>query len=245
MARDHRVRDGECISSIASDHNLSWETVWNHPNNAALKQKRKSPNLLKKGDSVHVPDPVLKEHPAATAAMHKFVLKRPKAQLRLRVVGEPPPKPRAGAPAPPPPPDRRRAITEDPEPDTAPLADEPRAGVAYVLEIEGASIRGETDSDGRIACDIPPNARTARLILEPETPRETILPLALGHLDPLEEVSGVKQRLANLTFGCGEGDDETPELAAALRAFQEKHGLSVTGEVDQATRDKLREVHDG
>jgi len=30
-----------------------------------------------------------------------------------------------------------------------------------------------------------------------------------------------------------------------LRAFQKDHDLDVTGEADQATRDKLKEVHGG
>lgn len=93
--------------------------------------------------------------------------------------------------------------------------------------------------------EIPAGARAGRLILEPGTPNETILPLNLGHLDPVDAVSGVKQRLANLTFECGSGDDLTPELAGALRMFQQKNGLEITGEIDQATKDALAKLHDG
>jgi len=134
--------------------------------------------------------------------------------------------------------------TEDPEPDTRPRDDEPRANVAYKLEVEGQVFTGTTDGDGRLEHDIPPDAARGQLILEPDTPNESIFPLNLGHLDPVSELSGVKQRLANLSYGCGDCDDEeTPQLAEALRAFQAKHGLSINGEADDATRNKLKEVH--
>ena len=78
----------------------------------------------------------------------------------------------------------------------------------------------------------------------PDTPDETEVTVNLGHLDPITEVTGVKQRLRNLCFDCG---DQTPEenedLETALRAFQSKHGLSVTGTIDQATRDELSKQH--
>lgn len=35
------------------------------------------------------------------------------------------------------------------------------------------------------------------------------------------------------------------ELAQALRMFQAKNGLDVTGEIDQATKDALAKLHDG
>jgi len=244
MATDYRVQRGDCISSIAYAFNLGWEVVWNHPDNAELKEKRGDPNILKEGDVVHVPDLEQKECEVPTGALHRFKVKKMTAQLKLRIVEEPPPPSKPQKP-PPPSSDRKNSITEDPEPDTTPLKDKPRAGVAYTVEIDALSIQGKTDGDGMLTCEIPPNAKTGRLILEPGTPNETILPLHLGHLDPISEVSGVKQRLANLTFKCGDGDDETPELEAALRVFQEKHGLKVTGKIDDATRDELKKAHDG
>src|SRR6185295_4058908 len=98
---------------------------------------------------------------------------------------------------------------------------------------DDATIEGKTDADGFIDCEMPPNATKGRLILAPGTPHETELPLNFGHLDPIEEISGVKQRLKHLCFDCGDpNDEETPELESALRAFQAKHGLSVTGKID-------------
>ncbi len=275
MPEDYTVRAGDCISSIAFDHGFFWETLWNHPKNANLKSKRLDPNILKEGDIVHIPDLSLREESRATEKRHRFKLKGAPAKLRLRILEEPkPPPPPAGASMPaaaqdsggslldnasaavkqglsiPGAQNPRESITEDPETETTPQPDKPRANVPYLIEIDGTTITGQTDSDGRIEHHIPPNARQGRLILEPGTLNEVELPLNLGHLNPLmdasgaTDVSGVKHRLANLGFDCGDRSDETtPELTAALRAFQEKDGLQVTGEVDQPTRDKIRQLH--
>ena len=32
----HTVEQNECVSSIADDNGLYWETIWNHSENAAL-----------------------------------------------------------------------------------------------------------------------------------------------------------------------------------------------------------------
>ena len=244
MASQYTVQRGDCILSIAHDHHLPWEKIWSHPDNADLKSKRKDPNILCEGDVVHIPDPVQKTISVPTGARHRLVVKRQVVKLRLRVVVDLGPKP---APAPPPAPpsaDRRNITEEDPPPDTSPRTDQPRKSLAYKLTIDGVTIAGTTDGDGYIDCEIPARAQTGQLVLAPGTPDETEVTVNLGHLDPITEVTGVKQRLRNLCFDCG---DQTPEenddLETALRAFQTKHGLSVTGTIDQATRDELSKQH--
>ncbi len=86
MAEDYTVEQGDCISSIAFDHGFFWGTLWNHANNAALKQKRKDPNVLMEGDMVHIPDLTLKEDSAATERKHRFKLKGVPAKLRLQLL---------------------------------------------------------------------------------------------------------------------------------------------------------------
>ena len=63
-------------------------------------------------------------------------------------------------------------------------------------------------------------------------------------MDPVDEVPGVRKRLANLGFFCApEGPENADDLAGALRKFQEKHGLQETGKIDDATKSKLKEIH--
>jgi N-acetylmuramoyl-L-alanine amidase len=57
----HTVKQGDCISSIAHETGFFWETLWNHPDNAKLKQLRKNPNALLPGDVVSIPDQRVKQ----------------------------------------------------------------------------------------------------------------------------------------------------------------------------------------
>ena len=118
--------------------------------------------------------------------------------------------------------------------------DQPRANVDYTLVIDGQFFSGTTDGSGKIEQSIPPNAKKGVLILENDTP----VPLQLGHIDPIDTISGVQARLLNLNFDCGEVNGrEGPQLEEALRSFQEKNSLPVTGQADEATRNKLLEIH--
>jgi hypothetical protein len=135
-------------------------------------------------------------------------------------------------------------VEEDPDPDTTARPDEPRKALAYKLTVEQITLEGETDEDGYIECKIPATAMSGQLVLAPDTPDETEMTLNLGYLNPIDEVSGVKQRLQNLCFDCGDQtNEETPDLEDAVRAFQEKCGLPPTGQLDDDTRAELVKAH--
>lgn len=243
---EYTVKQGDCISSIAEKHGLFWEKVWNHPKNSRLKEQRKDPNILKPGDVIFVPDKEKKEESGATEQKHRFKKKGTPAKLRLRIMEEPVEEEKALPPSSSPlqPQNTKNAVFEDPIFESSSQEERPRQNIPYILDIDGNLIEGTTDEDGMIEASIPPNARQGRLILEPRTTNERILPLHLGGLNPLSEISGIKQRLRNLGFDCGDTSEETtPAMEAALRAFQEKHDLRVTGETDQATKDKLKDLH--
>ncbi len=110
--------------------------------------------------------------------------------------------------------------------------DKPRANEPYQLLVDGRWTRGPTDADGVVEQPLPPNARSGKLIVGEAEARQ-IYPLSFGAIDPLTEESGIRDRLINL------GYDAENDLPGAIRAFQKKEGLSVTGEVDEATRNKL------
>src|SRR6185503_16443662 len=69
---EYEVRQGECVESIAFANGLSWETVWNDPKNAKVKDARKDPNVLLPGDRLHVRDLEKKQVDGATEKRHKF-----------------------------------------------------------------------------------------------------------------------------------------------------------------------------
>jgi hypothetical protein len=121
--------------------------------------------------------------------------------------------------------------------------DEPRAAEPYVLTVAGRTSGGNLDEDGWLRVRVPATAREA-VVMVGEPGRQERYELGIGHLDPIDEVRGVQQRLNNLGFRCGPEDEELgPRTEAALRAFQNAHDLEATGRIDDATKDRLRELH--
>lgn len=116
--------------------------------------------------------------------------------------------------------------------------DKPRAGVAYVLVIDGQEIRSKTTADGGIEAWISPSARRATLRLAGEEE----IDLDLGFLHPIATLEGARFRLRNLGFLQG-GEPDDAALHTAVRAFQAQHALETTGEICDATRQKLVDVH--
>lgn len=77
---------GDCLVNISKQEGFFWETVWNHPENRELRQQRKHPNILKKGDRVCIPDRELKEESVATEQRHRFLLKGCTARFTLTLL---------------------------------------------------------------------------------------------------------------------------------------------------------------
>jgi len=119
---------------------------------------------------------------------------------------------------------------------------EPRKGESYVLIIDGTSYKGTLDGDGKLEQFIPPNAKGGQLILGGG---KEIIPINIGYLNPIDELSGVQQRLNNLKFFCGnEGGTLDDQTVDAITTFQLKNGLKTTGgQIDGATKAKLLELH--
>jgi len=85
-AKNHKVEQGECMSSIALAHGFFWQSLWDHAENAALKQARDSPFVLEPGDVVHIPELGQRKVDAATGMRHTFRRKGVPAVLRLQLL---------------------------------------------------------------------------------------------------------------------------------------------------------------
>lgn len=96
MARAHRVRSGECISSVALAYGFFPDTIWDHPENAALREERADPNVLADGDEVFIPDRRPRVVTCATDQTHRFKRRGVPEYFRLQLAryGQP----RAGEP---------------------------------------------------------------------------------------------------------------------------------------------------
>jgi N-acetylmuramoyl-L-alanine amidase len=87
----HTAGDSDSIPSLAHENGHFWETLWNHPANAELKSKRKTPYVLAPGDLVEVPELRLKDYDGAADTRHKFVRKGVPAKIKIQLfrLGEP------------------------------------------------------------------------------------------------------------------------------------------------------------
>ena len=119
--------------------------------------------------------------------------------------------------------------------------EQPIQGAACNLDVEGEVTPLTTDGKGAVRKPIPADSEDGAVRVEA---LDLDLAIAIGDLDPVEEDSGVRARLINLAYDAGpKGFDDEGEFRSSVEEFQCDHGLKVTGKVDGATRDKLREVY--
>lgn len=237
----HTVGQGDSIESIAYAAGHAWETVWEAPENAELRELRKSAHVLLPGDVVFVPPIELETLSVATGQRHK--LRRNSVPSKLIVTFMVDGEPRANA-------DytfvcegvERSGTTDGDgklEESTHPLAS--WAEVRFALE-PGEEYDAEpepADDDAEPLDDDPDDV--AR-----EIPTEQVYRFELRRMDPSNTISGAQARLHLLGYGVNGIDGELDEpTRAALCAFQEDHELEVSGELDDATQAKLVEFTDG
>ncbi|MDX9856255.1 MAG: peptidoglycan-binding protein [candidate division Zixibacteria bacterium] len=210
---DHEVQQGECLSSIAHRYGISdWRQLWEHPDNAALREHR-NPHILKPGDVVKIPDDVGPAFEGCSGESGAFRLTSP------------------------PPTTLQLNLTD--------AFGNPYAHKEYELDVDGQVQRGTTAENGRLCCEIAPDAASATLTLwldsAAQAPdRKLVWTLDLGHLDPIEELTGVQARLKSLGYGIDEISGSLDEpTRRALRMFQAEERLPITGEADEATVSRL------
>lgn len=90
----HKVKQGECLETIAAQHGWLAQALWDQPENAKLKEQRKDMYCLLPGDVVTVPTRRPRDEPVATGGVGKFQLKVEVPKLRVRLLDDA--KPRKG-----------------------------------------------------------------------------------------------------------------------------------------------------
>lgn len=101
-------------------------------------------------------------------------------------------------------------------------------------------IDGETEPDGTARFEVPVLVREVVV----HFPKLGIdMPVHVGHLDPIEERSGQKQRLQNLGYLRAGSEISDAELAGAFARLQRDNGKPVTGHADADTLNALRAAH--
>lgn len=220
-AFDHVVQEGESAESIAVVNGLPTEKVWNDPPNANLKSLRTTPHILMPGDIVHVPALIVQAQPKATQTEHPVVVSVPQSKVQVKFcVGA------AGK-------------------NSSDTLIVPRAvqAVDYWCDSEQTPRRTWTSVGGVLELSVPATARTLKVRFVDETPPLTIT-LLLRCLHPIDTPTGVAIRFENLGYGVALKSDMTfNDLQPAIRRFQQEHQLTITGQPDAATKDRLKLVH--
>ncbi len=215
----YQVQQGDCLSSIAKANGFAdYQTIYQRPENADFRQKRPNPNIICPGDILFIPDRETKDVSKGTDQQHVMTMKRPHVQVRL-------------------------CLKDD--------LHQPYKGVKYHLRVGLDQWDGSTDGAGMVEQEIQADATDGEITIFPgggSSPDEGYtFTLQLGDLDPIDAMSGVDARLINLGFGPQDAaaplsDDDRME---AVKAFQDRFGLDVTGELTDETKSKLQELHDG
>jgi hypothetical protein len=215
-----KLQQGDCLSSIALTRGFDPKTVWEHGDNADLRERRTNPNALLPGDSLFVPEIEEKDEPAPTDKLTTFKLSVGPIKLRVRLTKH-----------------------------TKPRADEPYVLELYTSAAPGepdtgdTKLEGQTDGDGWIDHPIAITVKSATLSLREG---KELHELHIGHLDPHDESTGAQGRLRGLGFYFGKLDGEVgPKTQAAVRRFQKANALAVSGELDDATASALRDAYGG
>src|SRR5579883_3368485 len=84
----YSVVQGDGLARVAYQFGFTWQTLWNHPQNSALKELRKEPEFLLPGDVLFIPDRRVRTESRSTDARHKFRAKNTPARFNLQLLQE-------------------------------------------------------------------------------------------------------------------------------------------------------------
>ncbi len=207
------IKQGDYLTRIAHREGFVPEEVWGHGKNAELKALRSDPDTLKSGDILFIPDEPKKRNKFTKETENAYVAKVPKMPVTLTL-----------------------------ERQGEAMADE-----KFVVHGLEEQLEGVTTAEGLVEFEIDVNVKevVVELVAQKRQYR-----MKLGNLDPVSEPSGARQRLMQLGIysATREGEDQyvahnERQLSAALKAFQAREGLDVTGELDEASIDALKKAY--
>lgn len=225
------VKQGDTLSAIAKKHKINPEKIWNHSKNAKLKEKRGSRDVLLPEDKLEIPAPEEKDEGLKLECINRFYIDAEHGEVKIAFW----------------------------------KYDKPRESLQYTpfFEESGiANICSKLDANAIASHEIDHDEKHGKITLEPEEDSELDIEeysLRIGWLDPLDYLSGVQARLRNLGYFFDVhkwfpfessrkpySEDEADELTKnAIAVFQIENGIEPTGNYNEETKSKLREVHGG
>ncbi len=211
----HRVRNGECLQSIAALYGFFPDTLWDHPDNAELASLRSHGSVLAEGDILNIP--ALSERSVSAPTDARAVFRRRAVPSILSI-----------------------CLHEEGNPESF-------EGLPWRVDFPGVPSRtGTVDSREAVATYVPPEVRSATVIIDPGGPQERTINLSLGTLGPADTREGAEARLQNLGYLDAPptpGPVPDPAFRSALRWFQDDQSLELSGALDSATSKALIDAH--
>lgn len=233
MSTRHIVAQGEFLASIALQHGFrNWRVIWEHPDNAALKQRRKNPNVLFPGDELVIPERTEGVAAAATGRLTTFVTGTNDVLLNLTFenASSKPLASRSGQLN-----VGGRSVNGDlVKKGPVPLSTDAAGTLALVFRnvLDGKLVA----SEGAFAFDpLPPPAPGAKPAAEPVPPAFRFL---VGDLDPVDTPSGQRARLNNLGYFAGFSERDQDQLEWAIEEFQADEKLADRGLKGNLAKDR-------
>jgi hypothetical protein len=211
------LSQGESLATVSARDGIDADAIWNLEQNGDLRKLRPDPNVLAPCDVLYVPRPEKRWMPLSVGTVNTFVATPPTLFAQLRCVDS----------------------------DGKPLPD-----TSYVIDDVDPPMTG-TMTGGVIDLEVP----STLSILHVHFPDLNVCVVAqVAYLDPVDapDATGVVQRMSAVgvppAMPAVIDDDarrivEAEYLDAAIRTFQQAHGIAVTGVVDHATRDALTKAH--
>ncbi|MCC6521721.1 MAG: peptidoglycan-binding protein [Polyangiaceae bacterium] len=208
------IKQGDYLTKLAHLRGFSADEVWNHAQNAKLKEARKNPAMLKAGDVLFVPDQPKKKLSLTKETGNRYTAKVPRVKVSVVLAVDDEPLAEAKY--------KLEGLGDD---DTEHTTDRegrvtfeaPVHVREVVVHLVAEDVRIKVGVGDLDPADTPSGARM-RLT-------------ALGYYGG--RMAGEESYLAH--------DDAA--LEAATRAFQGAQGLTPTGELDAATREALVAAH--
>jgi hypothetical protein len=84
----YTVRQGDSITSIAFEQGFYWETIWQHPNNAGIRELRENPYVLHPGDELFIPDRQTRQVSGSSEQRHRFRRRGVPERFSVRLLDE-------------------------------------------------------------------------------------------------------------------------------------------------------------
>jgi uncharacterized protein (TIGR02594 family) len=214
---NYTVKQGDCLSSIAYEYGLTWEKIWNDPNNAELKEKCKNQNTVYPGQVLYIPEIQEKQISSPTSQEHFFQTKNARVTLRLQIWKD------YEALA------REKYVLK---------VDNEEVGIEGHTNDRGI-LEHQIKADAKEA--------TLTIIGEKNERDEYHLDLGyLDPINTSTGIQARLQNLCLYLGEISENltSDDEKALEKALRTFQKNFKLEITGRINKETERKLEEVHD-